>query len=501
MLALAVSMQTNYICFGNNFPFSLILMEYFSFCGDADTLGRASNIINQGKNRRGSDSLLPQRQNHRNGSGKQKEMQVADKVGLRADWHKSPHRSAKSTGMSFVSKEGEMLEDNKHLADLEIGSVESSELEDLPSDSDGDGDNRKDKDSRHCSVRLKSKLLYAVKDGVVGDFDSFIRQRQEATKQYAKFLVLVVLPAIVLACVLFYFLGNPPTGVLNLAPTTNNVLFNTEGVAIEANKASYSYWILFFTRLVFTITLAKILEVFIIDFLCLGTKMMVNLCGNMVTLWIVLSRGWPFLAFSWGLLNLGMLEGSSKFVKHWVYWQTSVGVFNDQNPSGGITSNAVYRQILILAVFSGFATSVKRLWLGLYIGRKTYWHYAEELAKVMKKILLLCEVASLARRLEHGAEIIPGFYGEIPSVEDCGMNRDNFERIVQEDEEDSFTQGDKVETLSRSQHARNALVIDPKDYSSSGGLTDVQKSKINELLGEWEVCAPLDEGAICFAFL
>jgi hypothetical protein len=71
------------------------------------------------------------------------------------------------------------------------------------------------------------------------------------------------------------------------------------------------------------------------------------------------------------------------------------------------------------------------------------------------------------------------------------MDRDNFERIVQEyDEEDPFTQDELNETLSRSQHARNAVVIDPTDYSSGGGLTDAQKSKVNELLGEWEVSAP-----------
>jgi hypothetical protein len=189
-------------------------------------------------------------------------------------------------------------------------------------------------------------------------------------------------------------------------------------------------------------------------------------------------------------VNFAILEGSTRFVKHWLFWHSKVGVFNEQNPSGEIVHNEYYQRILISLIFCGAVASIKRLWLGLYLGRKTYWNYAEELAKVMKKILLLCEVASLAQSFESDAALKKSGYCEIPTVEHYGISRDNFERIVQEyDDEDPPARGEIDETLSRSQNARNAVVIDPTEYNSSGGLTDVQKSKITELLGEWEVRA------------
>jgi hypothetical protein len=64
------------------------------------------------------------------------------------------------------------------------------------------------------------------------------------------------------------------------------------------------------------------------------------LCGNLVTLLIVQSKGWPFLAVMWGVLDFGLLHGSSKFVAHWLYWQVALGVFNEKNP-GYVIYNVV----------------------------------------------------------------------------------------------------------------------------------------------------------------
>jgi hypothetical protein len=78
--------------------------------------------------------------------------------------------------------------------------------------------------------------------------------------------------------------------------------------------------------------LAHLLEAFIIDFLCLNTQFCKNLFGNLVTLLIAHSKGWPFLAVTWGLLDFGLLHGSSEFASNWLYWQNAMDVFNEANP-------------------------------------------------------------------------------------------------------------------------------------------------------------------------
>ena len=140
----------------------------------------------------------------------------------------------------------------------------------------------------------------------------------------------------------------------------------------------------------------------------------------------------PFIVIFWALYDLGLLAGSNQFVQHWGYWQDVVRMFNESNPSGNVTSNETYLLILQLAIAMGVSVALKRFVVGLLLGRQTFgknrratalwsvfyrfanthgfflavplhlifWlivHYGEELAKVMKRMVLVSEVASLAR--------------------------------------------------------------------------------------------------------
>ena len=62
-----------------------------------------------------------------------------------------------------------------------------------------------------------------------------------------------------------------------------------------------------------------------------------------------------------------------------------------------MTENETYLQILRLAMIVGLVVAVKRLVVGLFLGRQTFVHYGEELAKVMKRMVLVGEVAALSR--------------------------------------------------------------------------------------------------------
>jgi hypothetical protein len=74
------------------------------------------------------------------------------------------------------------------------------------------------------------------------------------------------------------------------------------------------------------------MEALVIDFLCLSSRIMVKTLGNLVTLFIVQSKGWPFTVFMWALFNFGLLHGSHAFPNHWLYWQELIGIFNQENP-------------------------------------------------------------------------------------------------------------------------------------------------------------------------
>lgn len=126
--------------------------------------------------------------------------------------------------------------------------------------------------------------------------------------------------------------------------------------------------------------------------------------GNLLTLLLAQSRGWPFIALFWGLADFGLLHGGSKFASHWLFWQDAIDIFNVANPgyaiychsfsfrrlrrvcsheflpfavpcfsySGSVTSNIWNTRLLLIAVTVGIVVSIKRLWLGLFLGKKTF---------------------------------------------------------------------------------------------------------------------------------
>lgn len=128
----------------------------------------------------------------------------------------------------------------------------------------------------------------------------------------------------------------------------------------------------------------------IVDFLALGTKIMLRLVGPVLTLLIVQSKGWPFICFWWSICDLIML-GNSRFGHHWLFWQEPIGLFNEQNPSGHVVDSHLYSQILTVVASISAIVAVKRFVIGLYLGRQTFTHYGEKLAQLMNKVLLVSD--------------------------------------------------------------------------------------------------------------
>lgn len=117
-------------------------------------------------------------------------------------------------------------------------------------------------------------------------------------------------------------------------------------------------------------------------------------------------------------------------------------------------------------------------------------NYAEDLAKIMKKILCLCEVAALARGMKRDNE--GRGRSTIPNL---GMSKANFDGFVQEtakefDDIDDYSFSKLVIDLPSSSSSlpksQCDFIIDPNDVDKiTGGLSPTQKMKLIELLGAW----------------
>lgn len=212
----------------------------------------------------------------------------------------------------------------------------------------------------------RSSLITGAADKFKDDLDvwkSFFRPRREHMAAYIKRAVCyLALPFTAVAAILFYFAGNPPTGK------------SIDGSSGE--RASISWWLLFVVRQVTTLSLALGLQVFIIDFMSISTKVMLRLLGPLLTLMLVQSKGWPFVVFWWSILDFGLLYGENDFVEHWGYFQDYVGLFNEENPSGGVIGSEWNRRVLLITVTVSIFVVLKRFVVGLLLGRQTFRKFA-----------------------------------------------------------------------------------------------------------------------------
>lgn len=141
--------------------------------------------------------------------------------------------------------------------------------------------------------------------------------------------------------------------------------------------ASVSWWFLFIgVRQVLTYSMALVTQSLVIDYLALSSRLCLDWLGPVVTLLVVQSKGWPFILIFWALYDLILLSGDRDFAHHWGYWQDWVGLFNEDNPSGNVVSNEWNYTILINAIIIGCAVAVKRLVVGLFLGRQTFGTWA-----------------------------------------------------------------------------------------------------------------------------
>jgi hypothetical protein len=331
-------------------------------------------------------------------------------------------------------------------------------------------------------------------------FVSFLSSRSSVLRYYAKVYAAIVAPLIGISLILFYLADNPSTGILNynvtsvFDPETNETaLVNIKGEEFQAQTASASWWLLFIVRQLTLLSAAALIQLMIVDYCCVTTEIAPKCVGRLATLFIVQSKGWPFVVFFWGILDFSFLSGKTPWADHWAYWQDVIGLFNYQNPSGSVPSSELYIRILCIAVAITLVVSLKRLWLGLALGRKTYRFYAEDLTRVMRKICLLSKAVVATNKAARSMTCSR----RTRDKRRLRIHPDQYIHLVQyQTREGSDMEGQgkcdnstKQSFASESIHVMsgNGLIIrDPEDIEGHRVLSQAEKTRLNELLGFWE---------------
>ena len=219
------------------------------------------------------------------------------------------------------------------------------------------------KSARRNSVIMRPSLLLSKANQALHEdwqlWQNFFLLRRRHWLKYIKLVVCyIILPSTAIALILYYLSGNPPTG----RDQNSDLAF-----------ASASWWLLYAgVREVITFSMSLGFQAFVIDFLALDTRILLHLCGPVVTLLIVQSKGWPFILFWWGVINFAMLHGDGAFAAHWLFWQDALGAFNARNPSGQVVDSPWNTTILATAMGFAGSTAIKRFVIGLWLGRRAF---------------------------------------------------------------------------------------------------------------------------------
>lgn len=345
------------------------------------------------------------------------------------------------------------------------GSQSGSESEARRSSHEDDTGNKK----------KKRKWLHPWQDthqgsAIKAEWDSmqqFINPRRETIRSYIRIVFgYLMLPMIATAALLFHFVDNPPTG---------------RGPALDSKEASVSWYLIFGARQLVTLTMAKLWQLLLVDYLALQTRVTLRLSGPVGTLWIVAGKGWPFIISTWAVIDFIVLSGDSSFARHWLFWQDWWGLFNESNPGGEVTSSTPYLTLLTCFLVGGVLTTTKRVLVSLMLGRKTYRNYSKQLAEVMGKMLLISQVAMLARSIERKVrhkqrqeEGGPREALESPIAKISADDLSGYLRVADSANIPGVAETEGLDTLE--------LIV----KENGGSLNEAQKARISELLGRWD---------------
>jgi hypothetical protein len=82
-------------------------------------------------------------------------------------------------------------------------------------------------------------------------------------------------------------------------------------------------------------------------------------------------KGWPLRVFFWSLWNYILIIGDITWKRHWLWFQSSIGLFSVDNPAPEETIWLLHL-IMITCTVLGLSTMLKRAYFALFLGKKKY---------------------------------------------------------------------------------------------------------------------------------
>lgn len=95
-------------------------------------------------------------------------------------------------------------------------------------------------------------------------------------------------------------------------------------------------------------------------------------------------------------MGLATASWGHAFAKNWLFY-LDIPMLSEAN---GFLESEIYLRSLLAAIFAGIVTAIKRTYLALYMGRRTFDHYKPQLEQLMINIVLIAHIADLASETE-----------------------------------------------------------------------------------------------------
>ncbi len=139
-------------------------------------------------------------------------------------------------------------------------------------------------------------------------------------------------------------------------------------------------------------------------------------------------------------------------------------------------------RLLFTCIFVGIVSSLKRLVLALYLGRRTVMHFNTELEKVFAKMIMIGDIANLAKEIENKHEVFRGTTGSPDDDEKLVR----FREIIMNDSYSSVEGSPRKTSPSRT--GGRKILAEPSGSvaSSKGGTPEITQGvkKIRQPGGE-----------------
>mmetsp|Transcript_5448 Transcript_5448/g.9996 ORF Transcript_5448/g.9996 Transcript_5448/m.9996 type:complete len:200 (+) Transcript_5448:92-691(+) len=135
-----------------------------------------------------------------------------------------------------------------------------------------------------------------------------------------------------------------------------------------------SWWLNFVARQCFIFDLARVLQYLVIDKIVLSLRVAVQFLGPLFTLFVIQSRGWPFILATWGLIDSWFV---TNIQHHWLFYS---------DPCSQIRDQIAYSRVLWSIFLAGVMEPAKRTAVAMYFGKRTFAEFKPRLEHILRTL-------------------------------------------------------------------------------------------------------------------